>query len=50
MFAKLRQRRAATRGVEFCDSCGRVCTSECRAQARLHQLRGEAAHAAGSLR
>jgi hypothetical protein len=50
MFAKLRQRRAEVRGVEFCESCSQVCTAECRAHARLDQIRVQAVYAAGPLR
>jgi hypothetical protein len=50
MFAKLRQRRAAVRGVEFCESCSQVCTTECRAQARIEHIRVEATYHAGLLR
>jgi hypothetical protein len=50
MFAKLRQRRSAARGVEFCESCGQVCTTECRAQARLEQIRVESVYQIGLLR
>jgi hypothetical protein len=50
MFARLRQRREATRGVEFCESCGQVCTAECRAEARMERTRVETLLRAGSLR
>jgi hypothetical protein len=50
MFAKLRQRRAEARGVEFCESCGQICTTECRAQARLDRVRVEALYQTGLLR
>jgi hypothetical protein len=50
MFAKLRQRREAARGVEFCESCGQVCTAECRAEARIERTRVQALLRAGLLR
>ncbi len=50
MFAKLRQRKAATRGVEFCDACSRVCAADCRAHARLDRLRVQALYTSGLLR
>lgn len=43
MFALVRQRAARLRGVEFCDSCGQVCTPACRSQARLEQARTQVA-------
>lgn len=49
MFAKL-HRRAELRGVEFCESCGQVCTPGCRAQARLERTRTEALFHTGFLR
>lgn len=39
MFAALRRRAAQLRGVEFCESCGQVCTQACRSQARLERVR-----------
>ena len=50
MLARLRERRAAARGVEFCDSCGQVCTSQCRAQARIDRTRVEVLLLAAPLR
>jgi hypothetical protein len=47
MFARLRQRRSATRGVEFCESCGQVCTARCRAQSRYERTRVETLYRAG---
>ncbi|MEV0646402.1 hypothetical protein AB0I28_14185 [Phytomonospora sp. NPDC050363] len=48
--AKLRQRRAEARAVSFCDSCAQVCTSECRAQARLERVHAKVAYEVGYLR
>jgi hypothetical protein len=50
MFAKLRQRRHTLRGPEFCDSCGQVCTTECRARAHIERNRVEVLYRAGVLR
>lgn len=47
MFARLRQRLGQVRGVEFCESCGQVCTTGCRAEARLDRLRTDAFYRAG---
>ena len=47
MFARLRQRRAELRGVRFCESCGEVCTPECRSRARFDRAKAEAIYAAG---
>ena len=47
MFARLRQRRSEMRGVQFCESCGEVCTPACRARARFDRTRAEAIYAAG---
>jgi hypothetical protein len=46
----LRQRRGAVRGVEFCESCGQVCGTECRARARMERTRVEMLYRAGVLR
>ena len=50
MFAKLRQRREQLRGVEFCDGCGQVCTTQCRSQVHLDQIRDKALFTTGILR
>lgn len=50
MFAKLRQRREQLRGVEFCESCGQVCTTECRVQARVERVQVQALYTTGLLR
>ena len=48
MFSKLRRWIAGTGmgigAVEFCESCGQVCTAECRAEATLQRARSEAAY------
>lgn len=33
MLKRLMRRKRSTLQVEFCDSCGQVCTSACRSQA-----------------
>ena len=43
MFSKILRKLTATGSVEFCDSCAKVCTPQCRAdaaysKARSHQL------------
>jgi hypothetical protein len=43
MWRRLRRRAAALNGVQFCDECGQVCTSECRSQARIDRVRNEVA-------
>lgn len=50
MFARLWQHRPTARGAEFCESCGQVCTVECRAQARVEYVRAQALYQAGVLR
>ena len=40
----LRRRTTQWRGVEFCESCGEVCTSNCRAEARRERTRVGAAY------
>jgi len=50
MFARLRQRRVAVRGVEFCESCSEVCTAGCRADARIERTRVEAIFRGATLR
>ncbi len=44
MFSKLRRRFASASMVEFCEACGQVCTSECRAEAALEHARTRAAY------
>ncbi len=39
MIGFLRRRRAVGSSVSFCDSCGRVCTDQCRADAHYDQTR-----------
>lgn len=40
MFAFLRRRRTADLAtVAFCDSCGQVCTAQCRAAAHYDRVR-----------
>jgi hypothetical protein len=40
VFAFRRRRRTADlSAVSFCDSCGQVCTAECRAAARHDRIR-----------
>ena len=50
MLAKWWQRRLEAKGVEFCETCGQVCTAGCRAQARVEQMRVQAAYQAAYLR
>lgn len=43
MFAFLRRRRAARlTAVTFCDSCGQICTADCRATAHYDRVRSAA--------
>ncbi len=44
MLGKLWRRPTSTRAVEFCETCGQVCTSECRAEAALERARTQAAY------
>ena len=48
MFSKLRRWIAGTGAVEFCDSCGQVCTAECRAEAVRQRTRSQAASQAAA--
>lgn len=42
---KLLQRMVAGRGrVDFCDECGQVCTSSCRAEAQRDRIRTRTVH------
>jgi ferredoxin len=50
MFAKWRERRTAAHRVQVCESCGQVCASNCKAQARLDRIRAESPYRIGMLR
>lgn len=39
--SKIIQRLTRRGAVEFCDSCGEVCTAACRAEARRDRLRAQ---------
>lgn len=39
MFSWFRRKRARLVRVTFCDSCGQVCTAECRSEALAEQAR-----------
>jgi hypothetical protein len=41
MFAAIRRLAGKAQGVEFCDQCGQVCTSACRAEAHRDRVRTE---------
>jgi len=41
---KLIRRLSRLRSVEFCESCGQVCTAECRAEAHLSRVRSSHLH------
>jgi hypothetical protein len=43
MFGAIRRRAGRTHGVEFCEQCGQVCTSACRAETRRDRVRTELA-------
>jgi hypothetical protein len=50
MFGKLRKGRGEARAVEFCESCGQVCTAGCRAEARRERTQVEALYRLGPMR
>lgn len=39
MIKLFRRRHTAAHGVTFCDSCGQVCTADCRTDARYERTR-----------
>jgi len=43
MFAAIRRRVGKAQGVEFCDQCGQVCTSACRAETHRNRVRTQVA-------
>lgn len=47
MFARMLRRMGPVGRVEFCETCGQVCTPACRAQALRDRTRTEAMHLAG---
>lgn len=45
VMVKLLHRLTASRGrVEFCDSCGQVCTAKCRSEALRDRMRTQTTH------
>jgi hypothetical protein len=45
LFGRLFRRTGHLEQVEFCDSCGEVCTQECRAEAHRERIRETVLHA-----
>lgn len=45
MLKRLIRRKRPTAHVDFCDSCGQVCTSACRAQAHRDRVTAAAPQA-----
>jgi hypothetical protein len=43
MFAAIRRRVGEARAIEFCEQCGQVCTSTCRAETRRERVSTELA-------
>jgi len=47
MFGRVRRRAVERPEVEFCEQCGQVCGSTCRAEERRERVRAEVAYRVG---